>query len=67
MASARTGLPTRFDLCALGQIAAEAIDLLVVDQRGLVSTEGADLAAPTISVEVVTLAGTGGRHGRWFS
>jgi hypothetical protein len=63
----RPGLPTGFDLGPFGQVSTEAVDLLVVDERGLVRAEGADLAASAISVEIVALAGSGGRHGRMVS
>src|SRR4029079_12512415 len=62
VACACAGLASRLDLCPLRQVAAEAVDLLVVDLDGLVGTEGADLPATSVAVEVVALAGLGGRH-----
>src|SRR6476660_7643522 len=56
------GLSSRLDLGALRQVAAEAVDLLVIDLDGLVGAEGADLSATSVAVEVVALAGLGGRH-----
>src|SRR3954447_2588055 len=55
------GLAPRLDLRALRQVAAEAVDLLVVDLGGLVGAERADLAAPAIPVVVVALL-RAGRH-----
>src|SRR5437870_5508895 len=49
---AGTGLAPRLDLCPLGQVPPEPIDLLVVDRFGLLNTEVADLASPAISVVV---------------
>src|SRR5688500_9845334 len=60
---AGAGLAARLDLGPLGQVAAEAIDLLVIDERGLVGAERADLAPASVAIEVVALAGSGGRHG----
>ena len=53
---AGAGLPSRLDLGALGQVPAEAVDLLVVDHDRLVGAERADLAAAAIAIEVVALA-----------
>ena len=53
---ARAGLAARLDLGALGQVAAEAVDLLVVDGDGLVRAERAHLAAAAVTIEVVALA-----------
>src|SRR4029077_13321682 len=60
---AGAGLAARLDLGALGQVAAEAVDLLVVDLRGLVGAERADLPATAVAVEVIALLGTAGWHG----
>jgi len=65
VAGARAGLASRLDLRSLGQVTAEAVDLLVVDLDGLVGAERADLAAASITVEVVALAR--GSSGRWHS
>src|SRR5215470_5940844 len=43
VAGARAGLPARLDLGPLGQVATEAVDLLVVDLDGLVGAERTDL------------------------
>src|SRR4051794_17510286 len=60
---AGAGLPTRLDLRALREVAAEAVDLLVVDRDGLVGAEGADLPAAPVAVVVVALLGScGGWH-----
>src|SRR3954453_22914820 len=59
---ARAGLPTWLDLRSLGNIAAEAVDLLVVDRCGLFRAERADLPPSSVSVVVVTLLGARGRH-----
>jgi hypothetical protein len=68
VAGARAGLASRLDLRSLGQVTAEAVDLLVVDLNGLVGAERADLATASIAVEVVALLGTdGGRHVFGFS
>src|SRR6478672_10054407 len=64
---AGAGLAARLDLGALGQVAAEAVDLLVVDLRGLVGAERADLATAAIAIEVIALLGTNGRHGSLVS
>src|SRR5687768_2203281 len=53
---ARAGLAARLDLGALAEVAAEAVDLLVVDALGLVDAEVADLAATPIAVVVRRLA-----------
>ncbi len=58
---AGAGLAARLDLGALGQVAAQAVDLLVVDLDGLVGAEGADLAAASVAVVVVALLGSGWR------
>ena len=57
---AGAGLAARLDLGALGEVAAEAVDLLVVDRDGLVGAERADLPAPAIAVVVVALLRAGG-------
>ena len=57
VAGAGAGLAPRLDLGPLGQVAAEAVDLLVVDLDGLVGTERADLAAASVAVVVVALLG----------
>src|ERR1700741_4806605 len=62
MSGAGAGLPSRLDLGPLREVAAEAVDLLVVDLDGLVGAEGADLAATSVAVEVVALARPGGWH-----
>jgi len=62
VAGARAGLASRLDLGPLRQVAAEAVDLLVVDLDGLVGAERADLATASIAVEVVALLGTDGRR-----
>ena len=68
VAGAGAGLPSGLDLGPLGEVAAEAVDLLVVDLDGLVGAERTDLAAAPIAVEVVPLLGTdGGRHVFGFS
>src|SRR5205085_8901743 len=59
---ARPGLATRLDLRPLRKVAAEAVDLLVVDRVGLVGAERADLAAPSVAVVVVTLLGSSRWH-----
>src|SRR6478736_2507674 len=64
---AGAGLAARLDLGALGQVAAEAVDLLVVDLRGLVGAERADLATAAIAIEVIALLGTDRRHGSLVS
>jgi hypothetical protein len=56
---ARPGLSTRLDLGALREVAAEAVDLLVVDLDRLVGAERADLATASVAVEVVALLGSG--------
>ena len=56
VAGAGAGLAARLDLGALREVAAEAVDLLVVDLDRLVGAEGADLPAPAVAVEVVALA-----------
>src|SRR5688500_12035767 len=56
VAGAGAGLAARLDLGPLREVAAEAVDLLVVDERGLVGAERADLAATSVAVEVVALA-----------
>ena len=56
---ARAGLATRLDLRPLRQVAAEAVDLLVVDLDGLVGAERADLPAAPVAVVVVALVGAG--------
>ena len=43
---AGTRLAARLDLAALGDVAAQAADILVVDHTQLVDAELADLAAP---------------------
>ena len=53
---ARAGLPARLDLGALREVAAEAVDLLVVDGDGLVGAERAHLAAAAVAIEVVALS-----------
>ena len=58
VAGAGPRLATRLDLRSLREVAAEAVDLLVVDQDGLVGAEGTDLAASSIAVVVVALLGT---------
>src|SRR3972149_386342 len=58
----RARLPPRLDLGPLGQEPAAGGDLLVVDLDRLVGAEGAHLAAASIAVEVVSLAGSGGGH-----
>ena len=65
VAGAGAGLAARLDLGPLGQVAAEAVDLLVVDLDGLVGAERADLAAAAIAVVVVALLGAGWRGHRW--
>ena len=60
---AGAGLAARLDLGALGEVAAEAVDLLVVDRDRLVGAEGADLPAPAIAVVVVALLGVRGGIG----
>ena len=60
MRGAGAGLAARLDLGALGEVAAEAVDLLVVDRDRLVGAEGADLPAPAIAVVVVALLRAGG-------
>ena len=60
VAGAGAGLASRLDLGPLRQVAAEAVDLLVVDLDGLVGAERADLAATSIAVEVVALLGSDG-------
>ena len=47
---AGAGLAARLDLGPLADVAAEAIDLLVVDGLGLVGAEGTDLAAAAVVV-----------------
>ena len=64
---AGAGLAARLDLGALGQVAAEAVDLLVVDLDGLVGAERADLAAAAVAVEVVALLGADGGGMRFGS
>src|SRR4029079_2422362 len=54
-------LASRLNLGAFGQIAPEAVDLLVVDLLGLVRAERADLSATAISIEVVALLCSNGR------
>jgi hypothetical protein len=56
VAGTGAGLPSRLDLRPLGEVASEAVDLLVVDLDGLVGAERADLAASSIAVEVIALA-----------
>src|SRR5207253_1935029 len=56
MSRARTGLPAWLDLRPLGEITAEAVDLLVVDALRLVDAEVADLATTPIAVVVGRLA-----------
>src|SRR5262245_4484936 len=63
VAGAGPRLATRLDLGSLREVAAEAVDLLVVDLHRLVGAEGADLATASIAVEVVALLGSGG--GGW--
>src|SRR5262245_7425713 len=63
VAGAGPRLATRLDLGSLREVAAEAVNLLVVDLDRLVGTEGADLATASIAVEVVALLGSGG--GGW--
>src|SRR6476469_9709988 len=60
VAGTRAGLAARLDLGALRQVAAEAVDLLVVDLDRLVGAERADLAAASIAIEVVALLGSNG-------
>ena len=60
---ARAGLPARLDLGALGEVAAEAVDLLVVDHDRLVGAEGADLPPPAVAVVVVALLRLWGASG----
>jgi hypothetical protein len=67
MSGAGAGLPARLDLGALGEVASEAVDLLVVDQDGLVGAERADLATASVAVEVVALPRPGGGHGSMVS
>src|SRR3954469_14934224 len=68
VAGACPRLSARLDLGALREVAAEAVDLLVVDLDGLVGAERAHLAAAAVAVEVVSLLGSGGgRHGGWVS
>ena len=63
VAGTRAGLAPWLDLGALGQVAAEAVDLLVIDLDRLVGAEGADLATASIAIEVVALLGSDrGRH-----
>src|SRR3954471_4147703 len=62
VAGARAGLPTRLDLRSLGEVAAEAVDLLVVDDDRLVRAERADLSAPSVAVVVVSLLRLGSGH-----
>src|SRR5436309_15435667 len=64
MTGARAGLAARLDLGSLREVAAEAVDLLVVDQDGLVGAERADLAAAAVPKVVVALLGAGGRRHR---
>src|SRR3954469_9738531 len=59
VAGARAGLSARLDLRPFGQIATEAVDLLVVDRDGLVGAEGADLAATAVAEVVVSFLGAG--------
>jgi hypothetical protein len=67
MPGTRTGLPARLDLRALGEVAPEAVDLLVVDLDGLVGAERADLATASVAIEVVALPRPGGGHGSMIS
>jgi hypothetical protein len=55
VAGAGAGLPPRLDLRALGQVAAQPVDLLVIDHDRLVGAERADLPAASIAIEVVAL------------
>src|SRR3970040_641518 len=56
-------LAARLDLRALGQVAAEAVDLLVIDLVRLVGAERAHLPAAPVAVVLVALLGSGnGRH-----
>ena len=55
-------LAARLDLGALREVAAEAVDLLVVDAVRLVGAEGADLAAAAVA-EVVIAALVGQSFG----
>src|SRR3954447_3697207 len=48
-------LATWLDLGALRQVAAQAVDLLVVDQHGLVGAEGAHLPAAPVAIHVIAL------------
>src|SRR5205823_13320783 len=67
VSGAGSRLAARLDLRALGEIAPEAIDLLVVDALGLVDAEVADLATSPIAVVVGSLAtGSWARHGFRF-
>src|SRR4029079_9687011 len=59
---ARPGLSPRLDLGPLREVAAEAVDLLVVDLDGLVGAERTDLPATSVAVEVVALARSSGWH-----
>src|SRR3954447_7693780 len=59
---AGAGLAARLDLRPLREVAAEAVDLLVVDRDRLVGAERADLAAAPVAVVVVSLLGSGRRH-----
>jgi hypothetical protein len=66
VAGARAGLSPGLDLGPLREVAAEAVDLLVVDLDGLVGAERADLAPASIAVEVVALGAGSGSFG-WHS
>ena len=54
MACTHAGLSPGFDLCAVGQVAAQTVQVLVPDGRDVVRAKGADLS----SLHIPASAGT---------